>query len=499
MLIDVTVGAIQEQEAQAIVVNLFEGVTEPGGATGAVDAALDGQIRALIAGGDFRGKRNEVTVLYPHGAIPAQRVLLVGLGKAEKFSLDVARQAAGTAATKARDLGVTHLHTIVHGAGIGGFDPEQAAQALVEGTLLALYRFEELKTQDLADRQLDALTLVEFDAGRREALETGARVGQSLAEGAIVARNLVNRPANVATPYHLAQQAEKIAAETGLDVQIIEEDELEEMGMHSFLSVSHGGGEPPCLIVLEHNAERKDLPTVALVGKGITFDTGGISLKPSLKMELMKGDMGGAAAVIGAMRAVAQLDLPLHIVGIVPATENMPDAHATKPGDVVFSLKGITIEIINTDAEGRLVLADGITYADTFAPDAIIDIATLTGGRVVALGAHAAAVMGDAGLVARLKAAGEATRERVWELPLFEEYGEQLKSQVADVKNVGGREGSSITAGFFLSKFVCNATPWCHIDIAGLDQSDKAAPYTPKGATGYGVRLLVETLRRWDA
>ncbi len=498
MQIEVVTGAIQNQAAQAIVVNLFEGVTLPGGATGAVDAALGGQIRDIIADGDFRGKLNEVAVLYPCGKIPARRVILVGLGKREKFGLDAIRQASASAAKHARDVGVTHLHTIVHGAGVGGVAPEQATAAVVEGTLLGLYRFHELKTQlEELRPDLTTLTLVEWDAARRPALEAGARVGQVVAESTLLARDLVNRPANIVTPSSMAQTAHQMAAEVGLHCQVLDKAALTALGMNAFLIVNRGGGEPAQLVILEHNVGRDDLPTIVVVGKGITFDSGGISLKPGENMHHMKGDMGGAAAVFGALRAAALLDLPLHVVGLTPLTENMPDAHATKPGDVVRSLKGLTIEILNTDAEGRLILADALTYAQHFAPQAIFDIATLTGGRVVALGDQAAAVMGDEQLIARLQAAGEATFERVWPLPLFEEYGEQLKSTVADVANIGGRAASSITAGYFLSKFVPDGVPWAHIDIAGLDLVEKDKPYIPKGATGFGVRLLVEVLRSW--
>jgi leucyl aminopeptidase len=271
------------------------------------------------------------------------------------------------------------------------------------------------------------------------------------------------------------------------------------LGMHLLLSVNQGSDEPARLIVLEHNADRHDLPTIALVGKGITFDTGGISLKSSQGMVTMKGDMGGAAAVLGVLQAVAQLDLPLHVVGLAPVTDNMPDARATKPGDVKRSLKGLTVEILNTDAEGRLILADALTYAGEYAPEAIFDIATLTGSRIVALGDHAAAAMGDDRLIEKLRAAGETVRERVWPLPLFKEYGKQLESDVADLKNVGGRSAGSITAGFFLSKFVPEDTPWVHIDIAGLEIKDAADAYVPKGGTGFGVRLLLETLRKWTS
>ncbi len=499
MQIQTIVGKIQEQETQALVVNLFEGVTEPVGATGAVDAALGGAIRALVTAGDFRGKRNEVAVLYPAAGFPARRVLLVGLGKAEKFTVEGIRQAAATVARKARDLGVTQLHTLVHGAGMGGIEVEAAAQAVVEGTILGLYRYHELKTQ-LEDVRpnLEILVLVEHDPAKLDAIKAGAQSGQIIAEATCLARNLVNRPANIATPSRIAETAQVMAGVVGLQCRIMEKPEMEALGMGAFLAVNQGGGEPAKMVILEHNAGCDDLPTVVMVGKGITFDSGGISLKPSQDMWKMKDDMGGAAAVIGAIGAAAQLGLPLHIVALAPLTENMPDAWASKPGDVVKSLKGLTVEIHSTDAEGRMILIDTLTYAAQFEPQAIVDIATLTGAQAVALGLPAAAVMGDEGLITRLRAAGDATYDRVWPMPLFEEYGEQLKTDVADVRHVGSRMGGSMTAGFFLSKFVPEGVPWAHIDMAAQGLADEDRPYIPKGGTGYGVRLLVEMLRRWN-
>lgn len=499
MQIQTIVGKIQEQETPALVLNLFEGVTEPAGATGAVDVALGGAIRALIAAGDFRGKRNEVAVLYPVGEFPARRVLLVGLGKAEKFTVESIRQAAATVARKARDLGATQLHTLVHGAGIGGIETEIAAQAVVEGTILGLYRYQELKTQlDDVRPDPETLVLVELDPAKLDAIKAGARAGQIIAEATCLARNLVNRPANVATPSRIAETAQVMADVVGLQCRIMEKPEMESLGMGALLSVNKGGGEPAKMVILEHNADREDLPTVVLVGKGITFDSGGISIKPSQDMWKMKDDMAGAAAVISAIGAVAQLDLPLHVVALAPLTENMPDAWASKPGDVVKSLKGLTVEIHSTDAEGRMVLIDTLTYAAQFNPQAIIDIATLTGAQAVALGSPAAAVMGDDGIIERLRAAGNATYDRVWPMPLFEEYGEQLKTDVADLRHVGSRMGGSITAGFFLSKFVPEGVPWVHIDMAAQGIADEDRPYIPRGGTGYGVRLLVEALRRWN-
>ncbi len=499
MHIQVIQGALQETSADAIVVNLFEGVTTPGGATGAVDRALGGQISELIQQGDFRGKRKEVTVLYTRGALPAPRVILVGLGKAEAFTLEGVREAAALAVQQARKLGVTSLATLVHGAGVGGLDPQAAAEATVEGSLLGLYRFTEFKTTDEENHKpdLETLLLVEFDAAKLDAMRAGAQTGEILASATNFARDLINRPANVATPSHLAAEAQRIAAETGLRCTVLTPEEMETIGMHLLLSVARGSHEPARFIILEHNAERTDLPTVALVGKAITFDTGGISLKPAEGMEAMRSDMSGGAAVLGAMYAVARLNLPLRVIGLVPATENMPGGRATKPGDIVRSLKGLTVEIINTDAEGRLILADALTYAGRFNPKAMVDIATLTGACVIALGHAAAGVMGDDELVNKLRAAGERSGDRVWPLPLFEDYKEQIKSDLADLKNVGGRPGGALTAGMFLKQFVPDGIVWAHVDMAGMGLEEKGRPHVPKGGAGYGVRLFVDLLRNW--
>jgi leucyl aminopeptidase len=499
MKITIKHGFIQEEPAEAVVVNLFEGVTEPGGATGALDKALGGAIRDLIAAGDFKGKLNETAVLYPRGAIPAQRVLIVGLGKEEKFDLDKVRQAAGTAARRLRDLGVKSFATIVHGAGAGEISVEAAAQAVVEGSVLALYQFREHKHLEPEEeaKAVEEVTLLEADEARVAQVEEGARVGQIVAEAACLVRDLGNQPGNVATPTMLAQTAQRIAQQHGLRCQVLDRVQIEELGMGAFMSVARGSQEPPKFIILEHNADHEDLQTLVLVGKGITFDSGGISIKPGEKMEMMKFDMCGGAAVLGALQAVAQLDLPLHVVGLVPATENLPSGTATKPGDIVRALSGKTIEVINTDAEGRMILSDALAYAQRYQPAAVIDLATLTGACVVALGHHAIGLMGsNPELIARLKEAGQASGERVWELPLWEKYHEQLKSEVADMKNVGGRPAGAITAAALLSKFA-EGYPWAHLDIAGTAWAEEEKSYIPKGGTGVGVRLLVELLRNW--
>ena len=504
MDINVIAGSIQTVEDELIVVNLFEGVEKPGGATAAVDQALGGAIGDAIAGGDFKGKKGEVAVFYPRGALPARRVLAVGLGQQDKFGLSVAREAAAAAAKKARALGVGSFSTIVHGAGAGGLTLESAAQAVVEGTILGLYRYQELKNEPPDRADPERLTLVQLDTAGLPAVEEGARTGVIVAEAVCLARDLVNRPANYATPEELAEMALDIAGEfETMSCQVLDEENADELGMGAFLGVAQGSDEPAVFIVLEHNAGRDDLDTIVLVGKGITFDSGGISLKPVEGMDRMRGDMAGAAAVLATMLAVAQLDLPLHVVGLVPATENLPSGSAYKPGDVLTALNGKTIEIISTDAEGRLILADALAYATRFQPKAVIDLATLTGACVTALGLGVAAGVfsSDDGLLARLQAASQASGERIWHLPLYDDYMDKIESLTADMTNSGGRQGGVGSSAIFLKQFTGDY-PWAHLDIAGMSfeergDSPKRPAYLQKGGTGFGVRLLVQLLCDW--
>jgi leucyl aminopeptidase len=496
MEIRVETGAIQDVSSDLVVVNLFRGVDRPGGATGAMDAALNGAIRELIQGGDFSGKAEETVVLYTRGAIPARRVLIVGLGERERFNTDVLRRVSAAVAREVRRLRVTRYHSIVHGTGAGGLAPDEAAQAIVEGAILGTYGFVEHKTQRSdPEPELAALTLVMLGDDERDAAERGARTGQAIAEAACMARNLANQPGNYLTPTMLAQAAEDMAGEMGLSVEVLGESEMAELGMGALLGVSQGSAEEAQFIILEHNARRSDLPTYVVVGKGITFDSGGISIKPGEGMEQMKYDMSGAAATLGILQAVAALDLPLHVVGLIPATENLPDGRAYKPGDILRSMSGLTIEVINTDAEGRLILADALHYARRYQPKGVVDMATLTGACVIALGKVTAGLMGNNGdLLGALKGAADRSGEKVWELPLHDEYAEQIESDVADVKNTGGRPAGTITAGLFLKKFA-DEYPWAHLDIAGTAWADGTKGYRVKGATGFGVRLLVEWLR----
>jgi leucyl aminopeptidase len=496
MDIKVEQGSIQQSQADTIVVNLFEGVTSPGGATGAVDQALDGAISELIANGDLSGKAGETAVLYPRKLIPAKRVIVVGLGKQEKFDLEAVRRAAAAAAKRARQLKASNVATIIHGAGIGGLDVTAAAQATIEGSALALYRYDAPK-QNNDDHQLDSLAIVEYDESKIKAIESAAQTAQAIIDGVTLARDLVNMPPNVATPTKMAETATAIAKAHGLKAIIGDREWAAQHKMGAFLAVAQGAGEPPKFIVMEHNGDRDDLDTIVLVGKGITFDTGGISIKASANMGNMKSDMGGAAAVLGAMKTVAALDLPLRVIAITPCTENMPDAHAYRPADVITASNGKTIEIISTDAEGRMVLADGLVYAGRYQPKAVVDLATLTGSCIVALGMGMAAGLfsNDDELRGRLETAAAHTHERVWPLPLWDDYRKAIDSDVADMKNSGGRMGGVATSAMLLKEFT--DYPWAHLDIAGMALSDKENGYIPKGGTGYGVRLLVAFLQSY--
>lgn len=499
--------SIEKTAADAIIVNLFDGVRYPGGATGAVDRALDGAISDVIAAGDLRGKLGETVVLYPRGKIPAKRVIVVGLGATDEFSLDSVREAAAAAALQARELGAEALATIVHGAGIGGMEPTDAAQALVEGTLLALYHYESPlpRKSETPPHEISSFKIVEFSAEKLPAIREGAQAGEIIARSVYLTRTLVNLPSNIATPTYIAETAQQMCAENGLSCRVMDEDEIRAEGMNVLLAVTQGAKQPAKFIIMEHNpgdAPNTGSPMV-LVGKGVAFDTGGYSIKTRTSMPGMHGDMAGGAAVIGTMRAVAQLNLPLHVIGLVPTVENVISATAYKPNDVFVAKNGVSVEIISTDAEGRLILADALCYAATLNPTAVVDVATLTGGKVLALGARTSAFFANNGkLHEKLQDAAEKMSEPVWRLPLDPAYDRQLKSPIADLKNTGGREASAITAARFLQHFIGDH-PWGHIDMASgefYEPGPNHTPrkYVPKGATGLPVRTLVEFLRQWE-
>jgi leucyl aminopeptidase len=492
MEIKVEVGDISQHPARAIVVNLFEGTKRPGGATGAVNKALGGAISQLIKEGEIKGKFNELTLIHTLGRLPSARVLVVGLGKQQEFKLDKVRAITGTALRYLRRVGVKTVSTVVHGAGVGGLGPQQCAQAIAEGTAMGLYRFTKHKKKNEDEREIDALTLVESDRAKAPSLRRGVATGLILAEAANRARDMANEPANYLTPAIMAEQAQAAAHDASLECEVLEREQMEELGMGALLGVAQGSSQPPKFIVLRYRGDRRRKATLGLLGKGVTFDSGGISIKPSTGMQAMKGDMSGGAAVISAMWAIGRLKPTINVTAVVPATENMPSGSATKPGDVVRAMSGKTIEVVNTDAEGRLILADAIAYARQQSLSPIVDVATLTGAMVVAIGKAATGCMtNNQELCQKVIAAGETAGEKFWQFPLYDEYKEHIKSDVADIKNVGKRgEAGSISAALFLAAFVGD-TPWVHLDMAGTDSAEKDKGAWVKGATGIPTRTLV--------
>jgi len=489
--LQVVQGNVAQSDVDCIVVNLFTGVTAPSGATGAVDQALDGAISRLIATGDFIGEASTTALLYTDGKISAPRVLVVGLGDRDGFDLHGVRKAAAVATKAVGKLkGVDSFATVVHGAGVGGLDAQDAAQSTAEGTLLAAYVAAKYPATE-ADGP-SRCQIVEFDAAKVAAIQAGAERGTAVAKGVISARDYVNEPANLLTPVTFAQRVEKMAAEVGLGYTVLGEAEMEALGMGLLLGVSLGSANEAQLVILEHAppGTEEDAPLI-FVGKGITFDTGGISIKPSANMWLMKDDMGGAAAVFGAMESIARLGVPRRVMGVGACVENMPDGLAYRPGDILTGITGKTAEIISTDAEGRLVLADSLGYVARFNPAAVVDLATLTGAVGIALGKVAAGLFSnDEAVEAGLLAASKASGERLWPFPMWDEYKEPIKSDMAQVKNSGGRMGGLATSAKFLEHFT-EGYPWAHLDIASMVFADGDKELGPKGATGFGVRLLV--------
>ena len=487
--------------APLLVLLHFEDDGELVGAAAEVDQRLGGALARVLARGDFRGRREETLLFYPpDGGLGAERLLLVGLGKRDQYMLEVLRRAVGAAVRQAERIGISGMVVeLSHVARLDGrIGAAEAAQAAVEGGVLAAWDYLELKTQaeeEAPRARLESFTLLAQSPEEAAAFERGRQIGQVVAGAANLARELAMRPGNIVTPAYLAEVATQIAQQHRLGLTVLDREAMQREGMGALLAVAQGSEQEPRLIVLEYPGAGDKVAPLALVGKGVTFDSGGISIKPAERMEDMKYDMSGAAAVLGAMRAIAELGLRVNVVGVVPATENLPSGRAVKPGDVVRSHLGKTIEIINTDAEGRLILADALSYVRRYGPQAIVDAATLTGACVIALGHHAAGLMGnDEALVEQIRAAGERSGERCWPLPLWDEYRKQLSSTVADLKNTGGRPAGTITGGWFLKEFVGDI-PWVHLDIAGVAYRDEPLPYLRKGPTGAPTRLLIEWVR----
>ncbi len=489
-------GRIENERTDAIIFARFQDDSRLQGALAQIDRLTRGRVKPLLTSGEFQGKANQVSVLHMHGEIPAKRVVLVGLGKKSLAKADAFRRAIATASKALRSMEATTFSIAVPERGVAGATLEETSQAITEGSILGLYQFLVYKSKPAIQKKpIRAITLVTPDENSIFAVRAGAERGTIVADAVNAVRDLCNHPSNVVTPTRLAQEAKAIAKSKNVTCTILDRAKARKLGMGAYLGVAQGSHEPPQFIVLEYSGTSKKTKPIALVGKAVTFDTGGISLKPADNMERMKADMTGGAIVLSTIRAIAQLKLPLNVVGIVPATENMPGGQATKPGDILTSLSGKTIEVLNTDAEGRLILADGLAYAMRYKPAMVIDIATLTGAVFVALGSHAVGVLGtDDALINRVTRVGEAIGERAWQLPLWDEYKEQIKSDVADVKNIGGRGGGTITAAAFLSHFVGDCS-WVHLDIAGTDWGEAPRHYIPKGPTGIGTRLVIQLLR----
>ncbi|GAB4228586.1 MAG: leucyl aminopeptidase [Deltaproteobacteria bacterium] len=503
MRIECVSGDIRKIRSDMAVVNLFEGVKRPGGAAAAVDAAIGGAIGAAIRGGDFDGKLGETLFLRPSRGIASPRVLVVGLGKKEKFTADHARQAMLPVLKAAKRMKLSSVASIVHGAGAGGVEPGTAARFCALGASLSAFEFDRFK-EERAHRVARFL-FVERDAKSFPAVRDGVRRGERLGEAINWGRALVAAPPADLRPDDLARAARGVARGIGaaaarkVRVRVLGLRELSALKAGGILAVAKGSSAPPRLIAVEYRGGRPGAPWTALVGKGVTFDTGGISLKKWEGMEKMKYDMAGGAAMLATVRAAAALGLRRNLAAVIPAVENMPSGTAYRPGDVLRMMSGKTVEILSTDAEGRLILADAMTYAvRKYKPEEMVDAATLTGACVVALGSVNIGMMGTGEtMISRMKAASAASGEKAWELPLHEEYFEQIKSEIGELKNIGGGEAGTITAGRFLQEFT-DGTPWVHFDIAGTAWVEKEKRGYAPGPSGAPVRLLIEYLSSRD-
>ncbi|MBD3167734.1 leucyl aminopeptidase [bacterium] len=498
--IDVRDIAPWDVEAQLFIAGYFEGEQPAENSLGRLDTALGGQISLAVKQGDFTGEREERLILYGSRQTGMRRLMLVGLGKRDDWTAEGIRRAFGQAGRYARDCKLTNIALMPPLTGMNGKDEELVTVAAVEGAVLATYRYAKIRKVDPDDyRTPEEFTLIPGESDKLEGLRRGAETAKVTIDGAWFARDLVATPGMDLYPEAYGALAKELESEH-IKVDVLTVDRLKELGMGALLAVGQGSTRPPVLIHLTYDPGIENAKTIAIVGKGITFDAGGLDLKSAAGMRDMKIDMGGSAAVMGVFKALDRWKPKCRVEGFIPAAENMPDGNAFRPGDILISYKGLSIEIDNTDAEGRLGLADALAYAcETVHPDAMVDLATLTGACWIALGNHATGMMGTSDdLAERLSTSGERTGERVWRLPLWNDYLKQTKSEVADLKNTGGRPGGAITAGIFLKQFVDDEVPWIHLDIAGTASEGKVS-YAPHKElpTGVGVRLLLDLLRSW--
>ncbi len=504
MEFQVQTGNIAQWQGDGIVVQVIQGKSGPDNAAEAVDQGLAGALSTIIKESNFKGEVGATRVFYTLGKIPATRVCIVGLGKAEDFTLDRARRAAANSIKALRKSGAKSVATIVLGVGVNNIGLADAAQANAEGIVMGLWRFQKYQangTEESPDENgqanIETITFFVPGAADSQAASQAIERGRIMGEATNFARDLANEPGNTLTPTRLAEIAREVAEKNGLEFYVIDRAEAQRKGMGAFLGVARGSDEPPAMIVMRYwGADKQQPGGLGLIGKGITFDSGGISLKPADNMEHMKGDMSGGAAVVAAMRAIAQLKPQVNITGIIAATENLPSGKAYKPGDILRAMNGKTIEVVNTDAEGRLVLADAVAYAtQELKLDTVVDAATLTGAIMVALGHYRTGLFtNDETLAREITELGERTGERMWQMPMDKEYRDQLKSDWADIKNTGGRAGGSITGAWFIRSFVENGARWAHLDIAGSAHlgDGKERGYINKWGTGVPTRTFIE-------
>jgi len=492
---------LHQSQADVLAVGIFQDASRLPSDYTALNKAADGLIGKIIKMGDFKGKANETTVLYSPGKLSCKRIMLLGLGKKDKLELSTLRQAAGTAARTAETLGVVHLDLALHIPVPAKFDLERIGQALAEGAVAGRYDYQDYlpaNKEKNATSPLMRVSIIEPKTSAVLKIKRGCKIGQIMAQAQNQTRMVANMPGNELNPPSLARLAQKVSRQTGLKCKVFHDRQLDEMGMNAILAVGAGSASKPRLIRLDYQgrASRANKnPDVVVVGKAITFDSGGISLKPGANMEAMKFDKCGGCAVLGVMSALSSLKFPLHVVGLIPSAENLPSHTSYRPGDIVRTYSGKTVEVQNTDAEGRMILCDALAYAQKMKPGAIIDMATLTGACVIALGTHHAGLFSNNdSLCDQLRQAADRSGDCLWPLPSGPDYLEQMRSKIADLRNIGGREGGSCTAAAFLGEFVGNI-PWAHIDIAGVSDTNKSKPYRGVGATGFGVRLVLEYLR----
>ncbi|OEF99293.1 leucyl aminopeptidase [Vulcanibacillus modesticaldus] len=462
-----------------------------------VDEKMDHRISQLIAEKEIKGKFGEVTLLHTWGKIPAKRVLVLGLGKEEKLTLEKARSAYAIAARKAQEIGVSELTLAVSQKYKDIWNPVDLGQAVVEGIVLGTYQFKPYKTKTEIENKIERVIISVKDISI-DAVEAGVVRGEIFAESQNLARDFSNEPANKMTPTILAEKAKEIAKKHHLEISILEKEQLEELNMGAFLAVSKGSTEPPKMIVIKYIGAPDSKDMIGLVGKGITFDSGGIQIKPDKNMDEMKGDMAGAAAVLGAINAIGALKPHVNVIGVISACENMVSGEAVHPGDVVETFSGKTVEIKHTDAEGRLILSDAISYAKHLGATKLVDVATLTGSIISALGHHIIGLFSNnMDWTEEVKAAAKISGEKVWELPLDDDYAELIESDIADMVNDAGSPAGAIQGGMFLKEFA-GETPWVHLDIAGTSDVTKTSGINPKGATGVAVRTMIALVLRFS-